>query len=399
MTASAPQARAPTDAGAQIRLVGTVSLTVGTTTLADDRFPGRQGRLLFARLVIERGLTIPRDELVELLWGASPPATWDKALTVLASKLRTLLTVAGLDGAAALSNVSGGYRLELPEPVYVDIDLADRAAKAADAALVDGSPEAATGLAAEALAVLRQPFLPDCDALWAEGIRRELADLADAALACAVDGHLTAGHPADAVRLAQEAVARQPFREAGHRRLMQAHAAAGNRAEALRVYDDCRRLLSAELGAYPPPEPETLFQESLRDPERAAAAPSAPAAELSAPSAPASQPSEPASSAGRRRLPRAVAVVAILAGVGAFVTLTTRDDDRSSLTVTPGRYSALDRGPSGLWALEPANSAVVRLDDGDGSVRDTVPVGDAPAAIAVGGGSVWVANSGDGTVS
>src|SRR4051812_14147364 len=209
MTASARQAPAPTDAAAHIRLVGTVSVTVGTRTLADDRFPGRQGRLLFARLVMDRGVTIPRDELVELLWGASPPATWDKALTVLASKLRTLLTEAGLDGHAALSSVSGGYRLELPEPVSVDIDAAERSVHAADAALVAGSPGAAAGLAAEALPILRQPFLSDCDARWADGIRRELADLADAALACAVDAQLAAGHPAEAVRLAQEAVALQ----------------------------------------------------------------------------------------------------------------------------------------------------------------------------------------------
>src|SRR3954447_6686967 len=324
MTASTRQAPAPTGAGVHVRLAGTVSLAVGAMTLADDRFPGRQGRLLFARLVMDRGVTIPRDELVELLWGASPPATWDKALTVLASKLRTLLTEAGLEGAAALSNVSGGYRLELPEPVSVDIDVAERAVQAADAALVDGSPEAAAGLAAEALAVLRQPFLPDCDAIWAEGIRRKLADLADAALACAVDGHLTAGHPADAVRLAQEAVARQPFREAGHRRLMQAQAAAGNRAEALRVYDDCRRLLSEELGAYPSPETEALFQEYLREPDRVAAAPRT-----------AHPVPEPAPTAARRRR-RFTPLLALLVGmvVLAAIALRTTGDADSRLTTT-----------------------------------------------------------------
>ena len=34
---------------------------------------------------------MPRDELAEALWGETPPATWDKALTVLVSKLRSLL--------------------------------------------------------------------------------------------------------------------------------------------------------------------------------------------------------------------------------------------------------------------------------------------------------------------
>ena len=44
---------------------------------------------------------------------------------------------------------------------------------------------------------------------------------------------------------------------------MEAHAAAGNRAEALRVYERCRRLLADELGAYPSPETEAVYRALL----------------------------------------------------------------------------------------------------------------------------------------
>ena len=44
---------------------------------------------------------------------------------------------------------------------------------------------------------------------------------------------------------------------------MAAHAAAGNRAEALRVYEQCRQLLATELGAYPSPETESIYRELL----------------------------------------------------------------------------------------------------------------------------------------
>ena len=63
---------------------------------------------------------------------------------------------------------------------------------------------------------------------------------------------------------AEQTIALAPFRETGYRRLMEAHVAAGNRAEALRVYERCRRLLADELGAYPSPETESIYRELAR---------------------------------------------------------------------------------------------------------------------------------------
>lgn len=54
-----------------------------------------------------------------------------------------------------------------------------------------------------------------------------------------------------------------PLREAGYQRLMRAQAAAGHRAEALRAYQACRRVLSEELGVDPSPETEALYLELL----------------------------------------------------------------------------------------------------------------------------------------
>ena len=45
---------------------------------------------------------------------------------------------------------------------------------------------------------------------------------------------------------------------------MRAHAAAGNRAEALRVYADCRKLFRDELGAEPSGETSAVFLTILR---------------------------------------------------------------------------------------------------------------------------------------
>src|SRR5207237_88201 len=71
------------------------------------------------------------------------------------------------------------------------------------------------------------------------------------ALDVLVEVHAWNREPALAVRVAQQALALEPFRESGYRRLMRLHQSAGDRAEALRVYERCRRLLADELGTTP----------------------------------------------------------------------------------------------------------------------------------------------------
>ena len=226
----------------------------------EGRFPGRQGRLLFAYLVAEQGRAVPRDELAEALWGDEPPATWDKALTVLVSKLRAVLSDGGIDGAGALTGAFGCYRLEFPAGSWVDIVEAARAADEAETALAAGGPEQAKTAAALAETLVRQPFLPGDDGAWVEEKRRQIADVRVRALSVLAETSLSSGDAREAVKWSAEIVALEPFRESGYRQLMQAHVAAGNRAEALRVYERCRRLLADELGTYPSPETEAIYR-------------------------------------------------------------------------------------------------------------------------------------------
>src|SRR5215208_5714635 len=105
----------------KVFIAGPVAVEAGGVVMGEERFPGRQGRLLFACLVAEQGRPVPRDELAEALWGDAPPVTWEKALSVLVSKLRGLLDEFGLDGANVLTSAFGCYRLNLPEGTWVDV--------------------------------------------------------------------------------------------------------------------------------------------------------------------------------------------------------------------------------------------------------------------------------------
>jgi DNA-binding SARP family transcriptional activator len=62
-----------------------------------------------------------------------------------------------------------------------------------------------------------------------------------------------------AIEVGLAAVAGEPLRESAHRAVMRAHLAEGNRHEAARQYELCRRAL-APLGLMPSPETRTLWQ-------------------------------------------------------------------------------------------------------------------------------------------
>jgi ABC-type transport system substrate-binding protein/DNA-binding SARP family transcriptional activator/DNA-binding beta-propeller fold protein YncE len=320
--------------------------------------------------VAEQGRPVPRDELAEALWGENLPATWDKALSVLVSKLRVLLAEHGIDGSTALTGAFGCYRLELPEGSWIDVLAAASAVEEAEEAIASGDLERAKAAAAVAASLVREPFLPAEEGAWVEQKRRELTEVRLRALDVLVDASLRSDEPQQAAKWAEQAVTLEPFRESGYRRLMEAHIAAGNRAEALRVYERCRRLLADELGAYPSPETESTYRGLLETPAAAAVGASLEPTERLEPKPPARR------SPSRKQVVVAAALVALAAGLAAGIVAT-----RSGATHT----------------AVAANSIVALRQSG--SIAATVPVGARPVAITSGAGSLWVANFDDQTVT
>src|SRR5262249_7176431 len=111
-------------AALRISATGPLRLEAGGVVIDEGRFPGRQARLVFAYLVWERSRPVPRDELADLLWGEAAPPTWEKALTGVLGKLRSLCAECGSDGGPAISSAFGCYQLRLPEGSWVDVEAA-----------------------------------------------------------------------------------------------------------------------------------------------------------------------------------------------------------------------------------------------------------------------------------
>ncbi len=247
----------------RIYLSGRMTLERDRELLGPAAFPGPQGQAAFAYLVMHRGSPISRSALADALWRGSPPASWDGALSALVSKLRSLLGRAGVDGAAVLTGARGTYETRLPPGTWIDHAAAEAAIHEAEASLAAGEPAAAYGPSAVARLIAARPFLPGQDGRWIEARREHLAGILVRALECRARVYLgNEEHPL-AVAAARDAVEMRPFRESAYRLLMRAHTAAGNAAEALRVYEECREVIAEELGVGPSQETRAMHREVL----------------------------------------------------------------------------------------------------------------------------------------
>jgi SARP family transcriptional regulator, regulator of embCAB operon len=227
-------------------------------------FPGNQGRRAFAYLAIERGRPIARDELADAVWHDAVPPAWDGALSALVSKLRRLLSEADPAAGATIGVEARSYTLRLPADAWVDTEAAATAVEDAEAALRRDDARAAWGPALVAVTIAHRPFLAGEEGAWVERRRQWQRSLLVRGLDCLSDVYLATGDAIQAVQTATESTAVEPYRETAYQRLMRAHAAAGNRAEALRAYARCRALLSEDLGVDPSPATEAVYLALLR---------------------------------------------------------------------------------------------------------------------------------------
>jgi SARP family transcriptional regulator, regulator of embCAB operon len=218
---------------------------------AESRFPGRRGRLLVAYLAAHRVLP------ASLSPNASPPPPG--ALTVLLSKVRTLLVPAEIRGRRTV-------QLVLPGDSAVDLEMATTSLHSAESAVALRDWRRAWPTALAALYVSRRRFLAEFEAPWIDEWRRQLDVIYERALACYGEACLGIGGtelPA-AERAARRLVAYAPLAETGHRLLIRALAARGDAAAALAVYDQLRQLLREELGVSPCPATQVLYARLLR---------------------------------------------------------------------------------------------------------------------------------------
>lgn len=195
----------------------------------------RKAQALLVYLACQPGAAFSREHLQGLLWADS-------------DKKRA---------AASLRQVLSGLRRALPEGMLVldglEVTFSAQADCRLDVAHLHDQPERVTG-------DFLHGFVAGDAPLWEEWLysQRERIRLAalDGLLAKAEE--LAADDPLAAIPLYQQALLLEPWRESTHRELMRLHWRTGDRAAALRQYDECCRALAVELDVEPSPETAAL---------------------------------------------------------------------------------------------------------------------------------------------
>lgn len=222
---------------------------------------GRQGRVLLAYLVLNHDRAVSRNELIAAIWPDDPPVNPAAALRTQLSRLRGALGPRAIAGRDAVE-------LRLPRDTWIDIGAAEAAIDAAEAGVKAGDWRGAWAHAHVALSIAGRPFLAGFEAPWVEDVRRELEEVHLRARECIAAAGIGLGGSelAGAERSARALISAAPFRESGYLHLMKALVSSGNTAEAMRTYDELRKLLAEELGTAPGAEIQALHQQLLGGP-------------------------------------------------------------------------------------------------------------------------------------
>lgn len=225
----------------RIRLLNGFGLSAGERAVP---VPGGAERLLAFLALHDR--SVSRHLVAATLW---PEVPEHRAYANLRSAL------ARLDGMGRQALDIGPTEVGLADGVTVDLaevrSLAERVIHPAEHGQ-DGPLDSA------AVAELSAELLPGWYEDWAMRAAAEWQGLRLHALEALTGQLMREGRLPDAVTAATAAVQADPLRESARVKLIEAHLAEGNEADALLVFQSYERLLKAELGLHPTPRLSAL---------------------------------------------------------------------------------------------------------------------------------------------
>jgi predicted ATPase/DNA-binding SARP family transcriptional activator len=233
------------DARCRIELLGGVRVLQGERVIT--RFRTQKAGTLLAYLAYHLPRAHPREVLIELLWPDVEPTAGRHRLSMALSSLRHQLEPPGVPVGAVIVADRNSVRLNA---LSVTTDVAEFETALQRAAVAVSEAGRARYLT-EAIALYRSELLSGYYDNWIQTEQQRLAESFFQATRQLV-AHLVAADDLDsAFNYALRAVRADPLRQEIHFDLMRLYASDGRPADALRQYQELKRLLQQELGVEP----------------------------------------------------------------------------------------------------------------------------------------------------
>ena len=323
--------------------------------------PAKEQAVL-AVLLLHPGSVVSRTQLIDGLWGESPPPTATKAVNVYVSQLRKTLT---RNGGESIVTRPPGYMLAV-DAEAVDATHFQSLATAARERERVGELEAASALMCEALELWRGAALAGVEL---EGdSRNDVSRLEELRLAAGrdlIDYELGLGRHEQIVPELERLVAQHPLDERLRGQLILALYRSGRQADALEAYRTTREALVEQLGIEPG-EPLQRLERAILNHD--------PALEVPAGVARKGGPQPTARTARRRWIAGAAIAAACVIAVGTAAGF--------------GLFES-SAGPSDLGA-----NALGVIDGDHATLLSKVALPGHPVALAVDGDTLWFTTRG-----
>ncbi len=215
----------------------------------------RKQRRLLARLVVARGAALSADALADDLWRDAQPANPRDQLSVLVSRLRSVLP----DGA--VTRQDAGYAVVT---AWSDLEALSDLSREAQRRAGEDQWAAAAAAARSALALVRGPLLPEHgDTAWVSLEQQSVDRETQAARLVLAQAELSVGDPRLAADVARAALQASPYDEVALRLHLNACLAARSPALGLATYAATRTRLADDLGVDPTRESRAAYERLL----------------------------------------------------------------------------------------------------------------------------------------
>ena len=221
-------------------------------------------RAVLAMLLINRNRIVPADTLIDAVWQQRPPPEARGSLHAHISRLRRLVSEAGLDPAAVVVGIQPGYRLNVPDEAC-DLGRFAIEQKAGIQAAAAGRFEEASRHLSAALAEWRGPVLEDLrDFQFIDAFAAALAEDKLVALTVRAETEIACGRTHSIISELEALVVQHPYREPLWAQLITAYYLAERQYDALDAYGRLKTALADDLGIDPGPTLRGLHQRILR---------------------------------------------------------------------------------------------------------------------------------------